>query len=92
MTLREYSLRMKAHELRRADKLADYAQLAIFMRDATLHDAKGRFGVQKVEDLYSAKKVEDAIFEVERIREELTFTRLRALSKIIKEHDNGRKP
>lgn len=84
MTIREYNLRMTAFELRRADKLEEYAQLALFIRNASLYDDNGVFKAQAVKDLYDATKVEDEIFDVEGIQEEQTFARLRALSKIIK--------
>lgn len=59
MTPKEYALRMDVYALRKADRLYEYAQLALFNRMARARSTDGkRYIVTKPEQIYSVENVE----------------------------------
>lgn len=86
MKLSEYSLRMEAHQLKRADEEEKFALLALFSRRAQSFDEKTKlYTVQKVSDLVDVKAVEKIIFD-EPILDEKTFNRLSKINENLAEY------
>jgi|LSQX01.1.fsa_nt_gb hypothetical protein len=63
MTADEYELRINAKMLRRADRLAEHAQAALFNRVAQSVDKSGkRYVAKTVKDIYNIEQIEEQLY------------------------------
>lgn len=89
MTRAEYSLRMEAATLRRADREEDLTKLAMYIRRAKAYRKDGTYIIKNHTELFDIKKVEKPIYNKDKISKK--FNRLLKITKNLEEYHQGRR-